>query len=67
MSEKSEGVRIADPSILNEQPIPYMCPVCGGTGQVQQGFYDPVNGQSTAINYEQCRSCQGSGVVWSKS
>jgi hypothetical protein len=45
---------------------PYTCPVCGGTGFVQQGFYSQTSGtwSTTSISTEKCRSCGGTGVLW---
>lgn len=44
-------------------PFPHCCPVCGGRGQVQIGFY-----MSSAVGYEtgheSCRSCSGTGILW---
>lgn len=47
---------------------PFTCPVCGGNGLRPVGFYDQTSGTwaTTAINVEQCRSCKGTGVVWTK-
>jgi hypothetical protein len=38
---------------------PFVCPVCGGTGDVAAGFYREDSTQTS------CRSCSGTGVVWS--
>jgi hypothetical protein len=45
---------------------PYRCPICGGTGKVQAGFYDQFGGawSTTSISPEPCRSCNGTGIVW---
>jgi hypothetical protein len=46
------------------EPKPYCCPVCFGKGTVPAGFYD--TGINVTIIYpENCRSCSGSGVLWS--
>jgi len=42
---------------------PHKCPVCQGRGTVLSSFYGP---ESTAFNEVACRSCQGTGIVWSK-
>ena len=51
---------------------PYKCPVCGGRGKVERGFYDSYNKypwqeqQTTGIVpylNETCRTCSGSGVL----
>ena len=44
---------------------PYRCPVCNGTGQVLSTFYQEVGNTTAAIHSVQCRSCGGSGIVWS--
>lgn len=48
---------------------PHRCPVCGGNGQVMNGFYGQVGGEWTSGStaFEQCRSCNGTGVVWQPS
>ncbi len=45
---------------------PYRCPVCGGNGLVDNGFYMQTTGQRMTANAvpEMCRSCQGTGIVW---
>ena len=45
---------------------PFICPVCGGNGIVQNGFYDTVTGTGATSDAtpEQCRSCNGTGVIW---
>jgi len=45
---------------------PYICPVCGGNGLVANGFYNQIGGEwsTTSITPEQCRSCNGTGIVW---
>jgi DnaJ-class molecular chaperone len=45
---------------------PYSCPVCGGKGAVQPGFYSLFGWLGTTVAPpETCRSCDGSGVIWS--
>lgn len=46
---------------------PSTCPVCQGRGVVPAGFYSTTTGQGTTSTMipEQCRSCEGSGIVWS--
>lgn len=48
---------------------PFVCPVCGGNGQVPAGFYSQTTGRwsSSSTASEVCRSCQGTGVVWRKA
>ena len=47
--------------------IPFVCPVCSGTSQVPNGFYNQINGgyggSTTDITPETCRSCDR-GIVW---
>jgi hypothetical protein len=44
---------------------PHCCPVCGGRGWVQPGFYhNPWGASGCNISNETCRSCSGTGVVW---
>lgn len=51
---------------MNTQSTPHRCPVCNGAGTVRPGFYDHGNPltMTNAVS-EQCRSCFGSGIVWS--
>lgn len=42
--------------------IPYACPICGGRGIVQGGFYNLRGSTSNAT--EQCRQCKGIGIIW---
>ena len=44
--------------------IPYTCPVCGGRGTVQHGFYDQ-NASASSTSREICCSCQATGIIWS--
>ncbi len=48
------------------QTIPFKCPVCGGNGNVPNGFYNQTSGQwsTTDAAAAKCRSCNGSGIVW---
>lgn len=45
-----------------KQRIPHRCPVCDGIGFVPSGFYSPCG--TTSFSAEQCKTCNGSGVVW---
>jgi hypothetical protein len=51
-------------------PIPYMCPVCMGTGLVSRppGIPGdvPTWGASSMDHYR-CNACGGTGVVWGGS
>ncbi len=45
-----------------------VCPVCCGKCQVPNGFYNPYGTTaytSTSFGVEMCKSCAGTGVVWS--
>jgi hypothetical protein len=45
---------------------PYRCPVCSGRGLVVAGFYDgQVISIGTLLPQEPCRSCLGTGSIWS--
>lgn len=44
--------------------IPCKCPVCEGKGIVPAGFYNISRYDSTSMSDEQCRSCNGTGIVW---
>jgi DnaJ-class molecular chaperone len=50
---------VDEPSGTN--PTPYVCPVCSGRQTVAQGFYDGIWMSSQR---EDCRSCDGTGIVW---
>jgi hypothetical protein len=46
--------------------VPFRCPVCGGNGLVAGSFYIKSGETWTAANStETCRSCNGTGIVWS--
>ena len=51
---------------VSSRIIPFICPVCNGNGLVPNGFYNQVGGEwsTTSVTPEQCRSCQGTGIVW---
>lgn len=42
-----------------------ICPVCGGTGFVNAGFYTTTTGRwsTSSLLQEVCRSCMGHGYV----
>lgn len=50
---------------------PHICPVCNGKGLIDRDFYPDnylkTRGTSAANikEYVTCRSCNGTGVVWS--
>ena len=41
------------------------CPVCGGNGLVDNGFYNRTTDEwaTTSAEFETCRSCGGKGYV----
>lgn len=45
---------------------PYCCPVCLGRGHVGNSFYKSTGDSwtSSSTEFETCKSCDGSGVVW---
>ncbi len=45
---------------------PFICPVCNGNGLAANGFYNQISGEWSSISAtpEQCRTCQGTGIVW---
>lgn len=45
---------------------PFRCPVCEGMGTVPPGFYIGGHYSSTNSARETCKSCNGTGVVWSE-
>lgn len=54
-------------SAIIPEKKPYKCPVCKGKGIVPDGFYRSFGDTIISINGtpEQCKSCKGTGVVWS--
>ena len=61
--------RVGDVELVEcPRPFPYRCPVCNGSGQVCQGFYDPYFNTmfqtASCPTIEACRSCNGTGVLW---
>jgi len=42
--------------------VPYCCPVCNGSGNVPNGFYDA--GLTIITSPETCRSCNGTGIIY---
>lgn len=44
---------------------PYRCPICGGSGIVDSGFYNRTTQEWTSCGgTETCRACAGTGIVW---
>ncbi len=58
------------PANINERmkyEKPHKCPICNGTGSVSGGFYSrpgDVNTWSSTVSVEQCRACEGEGIIW---
>lgn len=44
--------------------IPFRCPVCNGSGTVPCNFYTQSDTTNMASPV-QCKSCSGTGIVWS--
>lgn len=59
------------PPALSPAPsdrVPHRCPVCEGRCAVPAGFYSGLNQLPTTVpEREPCRSCAGTGVIWSPS
>ena len=50
--------------INTERYIPHKCPICGGRGIVQGGFYSTTNNSwTTNRSVEPCRQCSGTGII----
>lgn len=49
---------------FNSSRKPHICPICNGTGLVEKDFY-PDNINTLKNNYVQCRTCKGTGVLYS--
>lgn len=55
--------------ITEVSSVPFVCPVCTGNGLVPNGFYlraGTQGGSTSSLEPETCRSCNGTGIVWSK-
>ena len=50
---------------VSVESVPHRCPVCGGNGLVPNGFYRQTSGNwvTTDATPEQCKSCNGIGIV----
>jgi len=52
---------------MKANELPYRCPVCDGRGIIPIGFYTGMSeGAVSNMTPEDCRSCEGIGVVWRK-
>lgn len=51
---------------MQQTKVPHRCPICGGNGLVDCGFYSQTSGKwsTSSTTPETCRSCGGSGIVW---
>jgi len=61
-----DQLKASYPTEPTPQIQPYTCPVCGGNGIVDNGFYSQTSGHwtTTDASPETCRSCGGTGIVW---
>ena len=61
-TKKSNGIK----PVVSKSLTPYRCPICGGNGLVSGSFYTALLGcGGTSANItEQCRSCNGVGIIW---
>lgn len=52
--------------IWREEKKVHRCPVCDGKGLVPHGFYTAIGVESftsSSISPEECRTCNGKGVI----
>lgn len=68
----NDGLHIVYPNFNNRTDVisrPFVCPICGGNGLVTNGFYNQTSGywSTTCIIPETCRTCNGTGIVWSNN
>jgi DnaJ-class molecular chaperone len=61
-TKKGNGIK----PVVIKSLAPYRCPICGGNGLVSGSFYTALLGcGGTSANItEQCRSCNGAGIIW---
>lgn len=53
------------PTFVPSPKVPHRCPVCHGSGHVGGNFYNQLGLVTTASSLVPCRSCGGTGVLWS--
>lgn len=53
------------PKFTYGESKPHTCPVCGGKGMVNAGFYAEIS-STTGTCEETCRPCNGTGVLWGR-
>lgn len=64
---RSKQPRYEPPEYASRWPWPkqpHTCPVCKGKGQVNAGFYNMSGHSLSGGTAEQCRTCDGNGIVW---
>jgi len=68
LMEQKETNKPIHPALVDErQKKPHCCPICNGRGRVPAKFYYDEQPWSTSDSayYQICRSCVGTGIVWS--
>jgi DnaJ-class molecular chaperone len=45
--------------------FPHICPVCNGRGIMPESFYYHIQYEGTSSPEVSCRSCNGTGILWS--
>ena len=51
---------------MSQKATPHRCPICNGSGQVDQSLYKPTGHGSIGPQVRvSCRTCDGKGIVWS--
>jgi len=61
------GIPVYGEITFHQGATPHRCPICNGNGLVPNGFYNQTSGywSTTSLNAEKCRTCNGTGVIWS--
>jgi len=64
-SDRALAIRLISVEVKAPALAVARCPVCNGTGHVDNGFYTQTSGQwaSSSSTPEMCRSCNGRGYV----